>query len=123
ADNMPPSLNCVYFTNSGAEATEGAIKLARRLTGRTGIIARNNSYHGATLGALSVMGDEYWRNAFRPLLPGVGHYNYNDPELIDNINTHTACVIIETVQAEAGVIEPNTAWLKQLREKCTETGT
>lgn len=123
ASYLPAHLDCVYFTNSGAEATEGAIKLARRLTGRTEIIACNNSYHGATLGALSVMGDEYWRNAFRPLLPGVWHYNYNSSELIDAINTDTACVIIETVQAEAGVIEPHLQWLQQLRNRCTETGT
>lgn len=122
ASHLPARLDCVYFTNSGAEATEGAIKLARRLTGRTEIIACNNSYHGATLGALSVMGDEYWRNAFRPLLPGVWHYDYNSSALIDAINEDTACVIIETVQAEAGVIEPQQQWLQQLRNRCTETG-
>lgn len=121
--HLPAGLDCVYFTNSGAEATEGALKLARRLTGRTDIISCNNSYHGSTLGALSVMGDEYWRNAYRPLMPGVWHYNYNDTQLIDAINMQTACVIIETVQAEAGVIEPQHAWLKALRDKCTETGT
>lgn len=121
--HLPASLNCAYFTNSGAEATEGAIKLARRFTGRPGIIACNNSYHGATLGALSVMGDEYWRNAFRPLLPGVRHYDFNSPELIDNIGHHTACVIIESIQAEAGVNEPNAQWLQQLRAKCDQTGT
>lgn len=122
-DKLPEQLNCVYFTNSGAEATEGALKLARRVTGRTDIIACNNSYHGNTLGALAVMGDEYWRNAFRPLMPGVWHYDYNSQQLIDSINEHTACVIIETVQAEAGVIEPQLYWLKQLRSKCAETGT
>ena len=76
-DHLPPSLNSVYFTNSGAEAIEGAMKLAKRLTNRTQIIAFNNSYHGSTQGALSIMGDEYWRNAFRPLLPGVLHLEYN----------------------------------------------
>lgn len=121
--HLPAGLDCVYFTNSGAEATEGALKLARRVTGRTDIISCNNSYHGSTLGALSVMGDEYWRNAYRPLMPGVWHYNYNDSQLIDAINLQTACVIIETVQAEAGVIEPEYAWLQALRDKCTETGT
>lgn len=121
--HLPSGLDCVYFTNSGAEATEGALKLARRVTGRTDIISCNNSYHGSTLGALSVMGDEYWRNAYRPLMPGVWHYNYNDTRLIDAINMQTACVIIETVQAEAGVIEPEQAWLQALRDKCTETGT
>lgn len=121
--NLPKSLDCVYFTNSGAEATEGALKLARRVTGRTDIISCNKSYHGSTLGALSVMGDEYWRNAYRPLMPGVWHYNYNDYQLINAINKHTACVIIETIQAEAGVVEPDTEWLHALREKCTDTGT
>lgn len=121
--NLPAELDCVYFTNSGAEATEGALKLARRVTGRTDIISCNNSYHGSTLGALSVMGDEYWRNAYRPLMPGVWHYNYNDHKLMDAISEHTACVIIETIQAEAGVIEPETEWIQALRKKCNETGT
>jgi len=121
--HLPEGLDCVYFTNSGAEATEGALKLARRVTGKPDVIACNNSYHGSTLGALSVMGDEYWRNAYRPLLPGVWHYNYNSTELIDSINEHTACVIIETIQAEAGVIEPELEWLQALRAKCNETGT
>ncbi|MBS1773348.1 MAG: aspartate aminotransferase family protein [Bacteroidetes bacterium] len=120
--HLPPSLDCVYFTNSGTEATEGAIKLAKRITGRTDIIACNNSYHGSTTGALSLMGDEYWRNAFRPLMPGVWHYDYNSKELIEAINENTACVVVETVQAEAGVIEPKTEWIKALRKKCTETG-
>lgn len=123
AQHLPAGLDCVYFTNSGAEATEGALKLARRVTRRTDIISCNNSYHGSTLGALSVMGDEYWRNAYRPLMPGVWHYNYNDPQLVDAINEHTACVIIETMQAEAGVIEPETEWIQALRKKCNETGT
>jgi acetylornithine/N-succinyldiaminopimelate aminotransferase len=123
AAHLPAGLDCVYFTNSGAEATEGALKLARRVTGRTDIISCNNSYHGSTLGALSVMGDEYWRNAYRPLMPGVWHYNYNDYQLINAINGHTACVIIETIQAEAGVVEPQIEWLLALSAKCTETGT
>ena len=121
--HLPKSLDCVYFTNSGAEATEGALKLARRVTGRTDVIACNKSYHGSTLGALSIIGDEYWRNAYRPLLPGVWHYDYNDYRLIDAINDQTSCVIIETIQAEAGVVEPEVKWLKSLRDKCTETGT
>jgi len=123
AAHLPPSLNCVYFTNSGTEATEGAIKLARRATGRTDVISCNNAYHGNTLGSLSVMGSEYWRNAFRPLMPGVWRYDFNSDELIDAINTHTACVIIETVQAEAGVIAPQQDWLQRLRQKCTDTRT
>ncbi|MDP3392320.1 aspartate aminotransferase family protein [Sediminibacterium sp.] len=117
---LPPSLNCVYFTNSGAEATEGAMKLAKRITNRTKIIAANKSYHGSTQGALSVMGDEYFRNAFRPLLPDVYHYDYGSDELIEAIDSTTACVIIETVQAESGVTAPSETWMKALRAKCDQ---
>lgn len=120
--HLPASLNCVYFTNSGAEATEGALKLAKRSTGRTNIIAFNKSYHGSTQGALSVMGDEYFRNAYRPLLPGVYHFNYNDDKVLAAINEETACVILETVQAESGITVPEKKWLKALRKKCTEQG-
>ena len=123
AKHLPASLDCVYFTNSGAEATEGALKLARRVTGRTDIVSCNRSYHGNTLGALAVMGDEYWRNAFRPLMPGVWRYDYNSEDLLQGINEQTACVIIETIQGEAGVITPDENWLQQLRKKCTDTGT
>ncbi len=120
--NLPPTLDCVYFTNSGTEATEGAIKLARRATGKTDIVACNKSYHGATLGALSVMGDEYWRNAFRPLMPGVWHHDYNSDAFINAINQHTACVIIETIQAESGITPASADWLQRIRAKCDETG-
>lgn len=122
-DNLPASLNSVYFTNSGAEAVEGAMKLAKRVTGRTRIISFNRSYHGSTQGALSVMGDEYWRNAFRPLLPDVLHLEYNSYKSLDEITEQTACVIAETVQAEAGIIVPAKEWMQALRKKCTETGT
>ena len=121
-ENLPQNLNSVYFTNSGAEAVEGAMKLVKRITGRTQIIAFNDSYHGSTQGALSIMGEEYWRNAFRPLLPDVLHLRYNEFETIDEISNLTACVFVETVQAEAGVIAPSTAWMQALRKKCTETG-
>lgn len=121
--HLPENLSAVYFTNSGAEAVEGAIKLARRVTGRTDIIACNHSYHGSTTGALSLLGDEYWRNAFRPLMPGVRHYNYNSQELTDAINEQTACVILETIQAEAGVVTPQKEWIKAVKKKCEETGT
>jgi len=117
--HLPSSLDCIYFTNSGAEAIEGAIKLARRCTGRPEIISCNDSYHGSTTGALSIMGDEYWRNAFRPLMPGVQRYNYNSDELVDAVTENTACVIIETIQAEAGVIAADKKWIQRLREKCT----
>jgi acetylornithine/N-succinyldiaminopimelate aminotransferase len=122
-EQLPASLNSVYFTNSGAEAIEGAMKLAKRVTRRTRIISFKNSYHGSTQGALSIMGDEYWRNAFRPLLPDVCHLDFNDPGAIDWINEEVACVIAETVQAEAGIKSPDTKWLQALRKKCTATGT
>jgi acetylornithine/N-succinyldiaminopimelate aminotransferase len=122
-DQLPASLNSVYFTNSGAEATEGAMKLAKRFTNRTRIIAFNKSYHGSTQGALSIMGDEYWRNAFRPLLPDVLHLEYDSMESLQEINTQTACVFAETIQAERGVVAPSAQWMQALRDKCTETGT
>ena len=118
-DNLPPSLNSVYFTNSGAEAIEGSMKLSKRVTNRTQIIAFRNSYHGSTQGALSIIGDEYWRNAFRPLLPDVLHLEYNSFESLDEISEKTACVILETIQAEAGIIIPSKEWLQALRKKCT----
>lgn len=121
ADHLP--VHSVFFTNSGTEATEGAMKLAKRVTNRSGIIAFNNAYHGSTQGALSVMGDEYWRNAFRPLLPGVTHLPYTSLQSLDEISSDTACVIAETVQGEAGIIVPAKEWMMALRKKCTETGT
>ncbi len=121
-DNLPASLNSVFFTTSGTEATEGAMKLAKRVTGRTQIAAFKNSYHGSTQGALSIMGDEYWRNAFRPLLPGILHLNFNSFESLENITEQTACVVAETIQAEAGVIVPDKKWIQALRKKCDDTG-
>jgi acetylornithine/N-succinyldiaminopimelate aminotransferase len=122
-DYLPTSLNSVFFTASGSEATEGAMKLSKRFTGRTQIISFKNSYHGSTQGALSIMGSEYWQQAFRPLLPGILQMNYNSFTDLENITEQTACVIAETVQAEAGVLVPQNNWLKALREKCTQTGT
>ena len=122
-DNLSPSLNSVYFTNSGAEAIEGSMKLAKRITNRTQIIAFRNSYHGSTQGALSILGDEYWRNAFRPLLPDVLHLEYNSFKSLDEISEKTACVIAETIQAEAGIIVPSKEWLQALRKKCIGSGT
>ena len=119
-DHLPASLDSVYFTNSGAEATEGAMKLAKRVTGRSKIIAFTNAYHGSTQGALSIMGDEYWRNAFRPLLPDIYHCEYNDWGMIDTIDSSTACVIMETVQAESGILSPHPDWLQAIRNKCNE---
>jgi len=120
---LPSSLNAVFFTASGSEATEGAMKLAKRFTGRTQIVSFKNSYHGSTQGALSIMGDEYWRNAFRPLLPGTLQLNYNSFEDLQHITTQTACVVAETIQAEAGVLKPQNGWLLALRNRCTQTGT
>lgn len=122
ASHLPEKLNSVYFTSSGAEATEGAMKLAKRITGRTNIVAFKNSYHGSTQGALSVMGNEYWRNAFRPLLPGVTHADYNHYSALDHIDQHTACVIAEPIQAEMGIHAPSVEWLQALYKKCKEVG-
>jgi len=122
-DHLPEALNSVYFTNSGAEAVEGAMKLSKRATGRTEIIAFTNSYHGSTQGALSIIGDEYWRNSFRPLLPDVRHLNYNSFDELKFITDQTACVIVETIQAEAGIIAPKQEWIMALQNKCRQTGT
>lgn len=119
-DHLPASLNCVYFTNSGAEATEGAMKLAKRITGRSKMIAFHNAYHGSTQGALSIMGGEYWRNAFRPLLPDILHFNYDDDAVLESIDSSVACVILETVQAESGITVPRKEWLQAIRKKCDE---
>ncbi len=123
ADHLPASLNSIYFTNSGAEATEGAMKLAKRTTNRSQVIAFKNSYHGSTQGALSIIGDEYWRNAFRPLLPDVLHLDYNSFQSLEVITRKTACVFAETVQAEIGVKAPSKEWMMALRQRCDETGT
>ncbi len=119
-EHLPSTLNCVYFTNSGAEAVEGAMKLAKRVTNRSKIICFNKSYHGSTQGALSLMGDEYWRNSFRPLLPDIYHFDYGSQQAIDAIDSTTACIILEPVQAEAGVVKPTKEWLQAIREKCNK---
>jgi acetylornithine/succinyldiaminopimelate/putrescine aminotransferase len=121
-DHLPASLNSVYFTNSGAEAVEGAMKLAKRFTGRSEIISFYNSYHGSTQGALSIIGSEYWRNAYRPLLPGIRQFAFNDKKCIEQITEKTACVIMETIQGEAGVIAPDAEWIKALEQQCKNTG-
>ncbi len=120
---LPEKLNSVYFTNSGAEATEGAMKLAKRYTGRTEIISCYNSYHGSTQGALSLLGDEYFKSKFRPLLPDTRQIRYGHPEDISLITNRTAAVFMEPVQAEAGVIVPDAAYLQAVRQRCDETGT
>src|ERR1700757_285162 len=123
ADLLPATLNAVYFVNSGAEATEGALKLAKRFTGRSEIISFKNAYHGSTHGALSVMGSEDFKTSFRPLLPDVKTIEFNNESDLQHITHKTACVIIEPVQGEAGIIAAKQSFLKKLRERCTETET
>jgi acetylornithine/succinyldiaminopimelate/putrescine aminotransferase len=120
---LPEKLNCIYFTNSGTEATEGALKLAKRFTGRSEIICFKNSYHGSTHGALSVMGNEEYKQSFRPLLPDVKQIEFNHFSDLKQITDKTACVIIEPIQGEAGIHKANTEFLKELRKKCDETST
>ncbi len=120
---LPDTLNSVYFTNSGAEATEGAMKLAKRFNGRTEFISCKNSYHGSTQGALSLLGDEYFKSNYRPLLPDVRHIRYNHFEDILLITERTAAVFLEPVQAEAGVLVPDKEYLHAVRKRCDETGT
>lgn len=119
---LPARLNNVYFLNSGTEAVEGAMKLAKRYTGRTEFVSCRNAYHGSTQGALSVNGSEGFKNAFRPLLPDVRHIQYNYLPDLQNITTRTAAVIIETVQGEAGVRVAKDNYLQHLRQRCTEVG-
>ena len=120
---LPANLTTSYFVNSGAEAVEGALKLAKRYTGRQEIIACHKSYHGSTHGALSVSGNPVKQSAFKPLLPDVHFIEFNNLAELNKITTKTACVIIETVQGDAGVRIPDLCYLQKLREKCTETGT
>ncbi len=122
ASLLPPSLRSVFFVNSGSEAIEGAIKLARRYTGRNEIIYFRNAYHGSTTGALSVQGSERYRNAFRPLMPSTTMTEFNSPEAAGMINANTAAVLVEPVQAEAGVIEPREGFLEGLRHSCDRHG-
>lgn len=119
---LPESLNAVFYTASGSEATEGAMKLAKRHTRRTQIISFKQSYHGSTQGALSIMGSEYWQQAFRPLLPDILQLEYNSFDDLALITERTACVVAETIQAEAGVNPPANGWLTALRKRCSETG-
>ncbi len=123
SDHLPGNLNNTYFVNSGSEAIEATIKLAKRYTGRSEIIACKNAYHGSTNGALSIMGNENHKRSFRPLLPDIKFINFNDLNDVNQITNKTACVIIEPIQAEAGVILPVSDYLKKLRSKCYKTGT
>lgn len=125
ADLLPGSLDSVYFVNSGAEAVEGALKLAKRYTGRTELISMRRAYHGSTHGAMSMMGapeGEEWKGAFRPLLPDVRAIEFNDFDALRHITQRTACVLVEPVQGEAGVRLPAPGYLEALRRRCYETG-
>ena len=122
-DLLPRNLNSVYLVNSGSEAIEGALKLAKRFTGRTEIIGFKNSYHGGTHGALTMLGNEEMKYAYRPLLPDVRFLQFNNKEDLFQITERTACVLVEPVQAEAGVIMPKDDFLMTLRQRCSETGT
>lgn len=121
-EQLPERLNSVYLVNSGAEATEGAMKLAKRVTGRTEIVYCRNSYHGSTQGALSVMGDEYFKNAFRPLLPDTKMIRYGVEDDLSFISAKTAAIIIEPIQAESGVTVPNETYLNKVRVQCDAHG-
>jgi acetylornithine/N-succinyldiaminopimelate aminotransferase len=122
AATLPVPLDTVYFTNSGTEAIEGALKLAKRHTGRTGLVSAHNAYHGSTHGALSITGSEGFKNSYRPLLPDVAHLRYNELADLALITENTAAVVLETVQGEAGVRLPLPGYLPAVRQRCTEVG-
>ena len=121
AHTLPGSFS-VYLTNSGTEACEGALKLAKRVTKRSEIVAANHSYHGNTQGSMSVSGAEQQNRAFRPLIPGIKFINYNDPSQLDRITKKTAAVILETIQGGAGFIAPKNNYLKKVKERCDQVG-
>ncbi len=120
---LPSSLSSCYFVNSGSEANEGALKLAKRYTGRREIISFKNAYHGSTQGCLSIIGSDEYKKPFEPLLPDIIQLEFNNENDLSGITTKTACVIVEPIMGEAGVIVPKNNYLQKLRNKCTETGT
>lgn len=122
AKHLPETLSSVYFTTGGSETIEGAMKLAKRATGRSEIISFKNAYHGSTQGALSLMGDEYFKTAYRPLLPQIRHIDYSSFAALEHITTATAAVFIEPIQGEAGVRKANPIWLSALAKKCKDVG-
>ena len=122
-DLLPENLNCSFFVNSGTEANEGALKLAKRYTGRTEIISCRKSYHGSTHGSMSVSGNEIKKMAFRPLLPDVRFIEFNRAEDLNLITERTACVIMETIQGDAGVRIPTKKYMRDVRARCNDTGT
>ena len=121
-DLLPQNHEVVYLTNSGTEAIEGAMKLAKRVTGRSGLIGAKNSYHGSTHGALSLLGDENQKMAYRPLLPGIDFIVFNNEKDLEKINKSTAAVVLETIQGGAGFILPENNYLKKVKKRCEETG-
>ena len=123
ANHLPENLCTTYFVNSGAEAIEGAMKLAKRATGRSEIISCKDSYHGSTQGALSIMGNEEHKAKYRPLLPNCNTITYNDENSLENISKQTAAVVIEVVQGGTGFVTPTNNFLQKVRQKCNETGT
>ncbi len=123
AEQLPETLNTTYLVNSGTEAIEGALKLARRTTGRTEILYANNAYHGNTMGSMSVMGYEERKNAFKPLVPDCYPINFNNEADLGKITAKTAAVILETIQGGAGFIQPENDYLKKVRQRCNDTGT
>lgn len=120
--HLPDSLNQVYLVNSGTEATEGALKLARRITGRSQLISCHNAYHGNTMGSMSVMGFEERKQVFRPLIPDVEFITFNNEADLDKITTKTAGIILESIQGGAGFIQPENDFLKKVRKRCDEMG-
>ncbi len=122
AARLPGDLRSTYFVNSGSEATEGAVKLAKRYTGRAKVVAFENAYHGSTQGALSLIGDESYRQNYRPLIPGHKHLPFNDMEALSEIDRDCACVMVESIPAEAGVRIPSFEFMQALRQRCTESG-
>jgi len=120
---LPKSLDSVYFVNSGSEAIEGALKLAKRYTGKTEIISFVDSYHGSTHGCLSILGNESLKNAFRPLLPDVRLIEFNNYSHLENITSQTACIVLETIQAEAGIIPVEEHFIEEMVKRCRKTGT
>ena len=119
---LPDKLNNVYLVNSGTEATEGAIKLVKRYSGRSEIVSFKKSYHGSSTGALSLMGDEYFKENFRPLMPGTKQITYGDIDDLEKINRLTAAVFFEPIQAESGITIPTIEYVKALRKRCDEMG-
>ena len=122
ANTLPENLSSIYLVNSGTEATEGALKLAKRFTGRSEIVAAKNSYHGNTQGAMSVSGAELQNQAYRPLIPGIKFIQFNDEAALEKITTKTAAIILETIQGGAGFIEPKHNFLQKIKQQCDRVG-